>query len=160
MWALESRSLMLATAAVCFGGIGLWLKQTAGFGAAGAVAALLLAGHWRWTARLWLVAAGALTTWPAVPLLFSYPYRRLYTADLPSSHGVQYAKLLQWAWSAEWYRGALYACLPFALAVYLARAPGSAVRRLLVVWFFIGVFEALPALVAYCKTMGDWNNFI
>src|SRR5262249_53567217 len=52
------------------------------------------------------------------------------------------------------------ACLPFALAVYLARAPGSAVRRLLVVWFFIGVFEALPALVAYCKTMGDWNNFI
>ncbi len=155
--ALEKRSCGLALLAIVLGSLGVWLKQTAALSAVGASLALVCAGQWGKGRSFLLLFLGTGTTFLAIWGLFQLHYGRFYLFDLLSAHQLEPKKLVEFFQKGNLYQILLLYLLPLAL-LQIRKEQTPWRSPALIVWLCLGIFEALPALSAFCKINGSWNN--
>jgi hypothetical protein len=87
------------------------------------------------------------------------PNARFWTFDILRAHRIEWEKLnvYQWGVSAFPHRVVLYALAPMAW-VWTAQRPEPALQRFAKLWIVFLVVACGPALSAYVKSFGSWNN--
>jgi hypothetical protein len=159
--ALRSGRYPAALGACAFLGGGVLLKQTCALGAFGVAAALAWAGRAQWGGRrsaLLPIAALATTALAALWLLRGNG--RFWTLELLMAQP-QYVTRLQalWAFDAQQlHRLPLWAAAPFC-ALHAFTSANERQRQDALLWLGAGL-GALPALLAYAKHFGLWNNIV
>ncbi len=162
--ALTRESLPLAIATAGLLGLSILVKQTAALTGVGVGVFLAWSGWRRWGPRRSLVvvaAAVATTSLAAWWLLVYHPHGRFWLFDVLVRHPKYLTKLEQlWGFDAlmlhraPLWLGALFVALRglFGENARLRASTG--------LWLFGGAFGALPALSAYIKEFGLFNNLV
>lgn len=162
--AMKKRSHRLAVGTAALLGFGVVLKQTCALGGAGIALYLALWGrrHWGWQkAALILVAATVTTGIGGWWLLIHHEHGRFWLFDTLMRH-TKYLTKLDYLWGYEATR--LHrAPLWLGAAVVALRGlfhKDDALRASTGLWLFAGIFGAAPALSAYTKEFGLYNNLV
>jgi hypothetical protein len=151
-------SLGRSALAVVFAGLAVLVKQTAAFSVIGVVTALVMVAPRRVRATSWLVPLGVVTAMAALACLWSMGQARFYTFEVLSSHGILKSRI---SWLIidifKDYRLVLF--LLYGVALYCGlRSNNRTIKQLLLAHFTIGLFATTPAILAFLKPMGNWNN--
>ena len=144
--------------AVLFASSAVLLKQTAATSAVGVSVALVAFAPRKLGAASWLFPLAAAASLAALVGLWSIGRAKFYTFDVLSSHGIQKDRipdLLRYLFED-------YRSLPLglSLAAILSgfRSRDQVLKKFLAAHLLIGLFEAAPAVLAFLKPMGNWNN--
>jgi hypothetical protein len=157
--ALETRRFGIAVLTMLVAGVGVFTKQTEAIAFIGPTLAFAIYNPWGWRRWLLLAGVGVLTVAVSLYLLWLPTYARFWTLDVLRHQGVWPTKSYTMATNFIYMdRGVLF-CLAIIAFPCLCVARNPA-RRYLVCWVCIGIFTALPNVMAYLKTMGIWNNLI
>ena len=156
--AIRRPSARRAAIAVLFASAAVLVKQTAAPSSVGVTLALVAFAPRRLRAASWLVPLAAVASMAALACLWSMGQARFYTFEVLSSHGIQTERIPQLLhFLFEEYR--LLPVLLFAIALFSGlRSQNPTLKKLLVAHLLIGLFEAAPAMLAFLKPMGNWNN--
>lgn len=143
-----------ALIAITIAGFAVIGKQT-GAGVFFGTALALLIGHRRTISQNALILTiGAIVFTSAMSLLFVPDYGKFYTFDLVSNHGIDLSKLLALrVWVTLPHIVFLILVSPFALWPLWQKDRGFALT-----WLLLGASGVAPALIAYVKQFGAWNN--
>lgn len=160
-WALDSKSVRVAVAAVLVASLGVLTKQYAAGAVFGVLAALFgLVPEFRQPSRRWaLFAIGGGALAAVLVLLLWSPSARFWLVEVPSRHAYLPSKLetLTNDVVRTPHRALLWGLTPFAAAsLYLSS--DRRVRALFGAWVAVGAVEVAPAFIGYFKWMGLWNN--
>lgn len=156
--AIRRPSWKRAASAVLFASLAVLVKQTASMSSVGVALALVAFAPRRFRTASWLVPLAAIASMAALACLWSMGQARFYTFEVLSSHGIQKDRIPKlFYYFFEEYR--LLPLLLFAIALSCGlRSKNRTLKQLLGAHLLIGVFEAAPALFAFLKPMGNWNN--
>jgi len=161
--AAASRSLRSAVIAVGFASLAVLAKQTGIAAGVCALVGLLLARpELRKPAPLLGLVAVTLgaTALALLPLVWSHD-ARFWTFGIMAQHFIDIAKyeqLVRQDVLGVPHRAILWTLAPFAATALLLH-PDAGPRRFALVWLPFGV-GLIPALAAYLKHMGAWNNLM
>ena len=162
-WAMRKQSLRASVAVAALLGFGLLLKQTVALGGIGSAVALAIIGRRQWgrsTAGWVIFAATATTGLSAYWLLVHQPHGQFWLLDVLREHAVTITKLDQlFTNDLPLHRGVLY----FGAAALCVRAlagDNEEARNSAVLWLATGATAAAPALLAYAKHLGLFNNLV
>lgn len=158
--ALASRSLRWALLAVVIAGIGVWSKQVAAGAVFGVLGAFVVSRTWNAKTSALLVLVGLSTFAVSLSVLLFPDLQRFYLLELLSKHTVEPGK--------SWYLLKDVLLTPYrallvlgaALALWRYWLPSQSLRPLLLLWAALGITEVFPAVLAYLKVFGLWNNLV
>jgi hypothetical protein len=155
--ALETGRMRWALAALVLGGAGVLVKQSAAGAAMGLALAFALSRKWRGREIALFFAVAAASTGASLALLWLPPHARFWTIEVLSQH--PFEPRFSSSFEDVYF-------LPFRLIVWGLGLWGMAAfwragsRERASFWLLaaLGASQALPALLAYAKVMGAWNN--
>jgi hypothetical protein len=151
----------LALGACAALGGGVLLKQTCALGALGVAVCLAIAGRARWgTKKSLLLPAAALATTALATAWLLSSHGRFWTLEVLMAQP-QYLTRLDSLWALDvpqLHRFPLWAAAPFC-AVHALTSASERQRGYALLWLGAGC-GVLPALFAYVKHFGLWNNLV
>ncbi len=157
--AIRRSSGRWALAAVLVAGLGALVKQVAAFSVLGACLSLLLCNYRGLAASARLLLAGAVSAGGSLAVLWVHPWGKFYTFDVLSTHGIDFGKLSDLVARFSFHEHRLFPLLLCLAALsWIAGRCTTPAAKLLVAIFLMFGFEGCPALLAYLKPMGWWNN--
>lgn len=162
--AMQKTSFRLAVATAALLGLGVVLKQTCALGGAGVALYLALWGrrHWGWKkAALVLVAVTVTTGLGGAWLLIHHEHGRFWLLDTLMRH-TKYTTKLDYLFGFEatkLHRAPLWLGAAFVALRGLFH-DDDRLRNATGLWLFAGIFGAAPALSAYMKEFGLYNNLV
>ncbi|MFH1874755.1 MAG: hypothetical protein ABH859_06190 [Pseudomonadota bacterium] len=152
--AVFRKSFKLALISVIVAGIGVFTKQTEVLAVVGPLLIYTLMNIWGWKRLLLLIVVGSCITIISIFLLWLPEYAYFYTYEIPANNALMLKNLLFLANLKFW---GVLPVFVLAACIYLWFSKGEK-RSFFICWLLVGLFAAVPNILAYIKYLGNWNN--
>lgn len=158
--AIQTNQYRWAIGAIVISSLAVLGKQTGAFTYFATILLLVWMGNWSFSKKLYLFIGGTVLCCLSIYGLYTLPYASYYTFDVLQQHQIDWAKLLliPRTFIKIPNLGVIALTAPYAIwYLWKNRMPHQ--TCLFQIWGVIGFFGVAPALLAYLKDFGTWNNF-